>query len=207
MDTEINVEAYIQSNEAADTLKQDAVELQVDQLSDHIYQTQDDIDQAKGVVLSEADLEFAIPEVPTQEEYEQVVESFYKQYKRERNRIYQRKKRAQRSLAKRKRESDTTAYHTAFMVTDLSVVRHEDKINLIFDCGCTAHMWNHRSHFTTNPLSQFASTTSAQLAGVLSDETGTGVAVFNNKPTFLGTIQTTPCVALTANPNVSRVLY
>ena len=79
MDTEINVEAYIQSNEAADTLKQDAVELQVDQLSDHICPTQDDIDQAKGVVLSEADLEFAIPEVPTQEEYEQVVESFYNQ--------------------------------------------------------------------------------------------------------------------------------
>jgi len=28
---------------------------------------------------------------------------------------------------------------------------------------------------TTNPLSQFAATTSAQLAGVLSDETGTGL--------------------------------
>ena len=26
-----------------------------------------------------------------------------------------------------------------------------DKVtsNPIFDCGCTAHMWNHRSHFTT----------------------------------------------------------
>jgi hypothetical protein len=33
---------------------------------------------------------------------------------------------------------------------------------------------------TTNPLSQFAATTSAQLRGVLSDETGTGVAVFQN---------------------------
>ena len=31
---------------------------------------------------------------------------------------------------------------------------------------------------TTNPLSQFASTTSAQLRGVLSDETGTGAAYF-----------------------------
>lgn len=38
---------------------------------------------------------------------------------------------------------------------------------------------------TTNPLSQFAATTSAQLRGVLSDETGTGLAVFNDTPTLL----------------------
>jgi hypothetical protein len=38
---------------------------------------------------------------------------------------------------------------------------------------------------TTNPLSQFASTTSAQLAGVLSDETGTGVSVFSISPTLV----------------------
>lgn len=35
---------------------------------------------------------------------------------------------------------------------------------------------------TTNPLSQFAATTSAQLAGVLSNETGTGLAVFATSP-------------------------
>ena len=40
---------------------------------------------------------------------------------------------------------------------------------------------------TTNPLSQFAATTSAQLAGVLSDETGTGNAVFSASPTLTGT--------------------
>jgi len=34
------------------------------------------------------------------------------------------------------------------------------------------------------PLSQFAATTSAQLAGVLSDETGTGLAVFGTSPTI-----------------------
>lgn len=32
---------------------------------------------------------------------------------------------------------------------------------------------------TTNPLSQFAATTSAQLAGIISDETGSGSLVFN----------------------------
>ena len=37
---------------------------------------------------------------------------------------------------------------------------------------------------TGNPLSQFASTTSAQLRGVLSDETGTGAAVFATSPSF-----------------------
>lgn len=35
-----------------------------------------------------------------------------------------------------------------------------------------------------NPLSQFASTTSAQLLGVLSDETGSGAAVFGTSPTL-----------------------
>jgi hypothetical protein len=40
-----------------------------------------------------------------------------------------------------------------------------------------------------NPLSQFAATTSAQLAGVLSDETGTGVAVFSDSP-----VLTTPAL-------------
>lgn len=44
---------------------------------------------------------------------------------------------------------------------------------------------------TTNPLSQFASTTSAQLAGVISDETGSGwVLVFSNSPAI-----TTPSIA------------
>lgn len=38
---------------------------------------------------------------------------------------------------------------------------------------------------TTNPLSQFAATTSAQLRGVISDETGSGLAVFNDSPTFI----------------------
>jgi len=43
-----------------------------------------------------------------------------------------------------------------------------------------------------NPLSQFASTTSAQLRGVLSDETGTGAAVFATSPTLVTPILGTP---------------
>lgn len=45
---------------------------------------------------------------------------------------------------------------------------------------------------TTNPLSQFAATTSAQLAGVISDETGTGALVFANTPTLVTPVLGTP---------------
>lgn len=41
---------------------------------------------------------------------------------------------------------------------------------------------------TGSTLAQFASTTSAQLAGVISNETGTGLVVFNTSPTFAGTV-------------------
>lgn len=40
---------------------------------------------------------------------------------------------------------------------------------------------------TANKLSTFASTTSAELAGVISDETGSGALVFADSPTFAGT--------------------
>lgn len=45
---------------------------------------------------------------------------------------------------------------------------------------------------TTNPLSQFAATTSAQLAGVISDETGSNLLVFNTSPTLVTPILGTP---------------
>ena len=45
-----------------------------------------------------------------------------------------------------------------------------------------------------NPLSQFAATTSAQLAGVISDETGTSLLVFNTSPTIV-----TPTIASFTN--------
>lgn len=45
---------------------------------------------------------------------------------------------------------------------------------------------------TSSPLSQFAATTSAQLAGVLSDETGSGAAVFATSPTLVTPALGTP---------------
>jgi hypothetical protein len=52
---------------------------------------------------------------------------------------------------------------------------------------------------TGSPLSQFASTTSAQLLGTLSDATGTGAAVFGTSPTL-----TTP--AITTSETVTRTV-
>lgn len=61
-----------------------------------------------------------------------------------------------------------------------------------------------------SPLSQFASTTSAQLAGVLSNETGTGVSVFNTTPTLvtpvLGAATATSINGLTITSSASGVL-
>lgn len=45
---------------------------------------------------------------------------------------------------------------------------------------------------TTNPLSQFAATTSLQLKGVISDETGSGALVFADTPTLVTPILGTP---------------
>ena len=51
---------------------------------------------------------------------------------------------------------------------------------------------------TTGNLSQFASTTSAELAGVISDETGTGNLVFSNSPSF-----TTPSIGAATGTSLS----
>lgn len=49
------------------------------------------------------------------------------------------------------------------------------------------------------PLSQFAATTSAQLAGVMSDETGTGNLVFSNSPTLVTPNLGTPSALVATN--------
>ncbi len=52
---------------------------------------------------------------------------------------------------------------------------------------------------TTNPLSQFAATTSAQLAGVISDETGSGALVFANSPALVTPALGTPASGVMTN--------
>jgi hypothetical protein len=53
--------------------------------------------------------------------------------------------------------------------------------------------------YTQNNLSVFAATTSAQLAGVLSDETGSGLAVFSTSPTLTTPNLGTPSAATLTN--------
>ena len=61
--------------------------------------------------------------------------------------------------------------------------------------------------YVANKLSVFAATTSAELAGVISDETGTGVLVFSNSPTLvtptLGAALATSITATSGNMSVS----
>lgn len=52
---------------------------------------------------------------------------------------------------------------------------------------------------TTNDLSIFAATTSSQLLGVLSDETGTGAAVFATSPTLVTPLLGTPTSGVLTN--------
>ena len=52
---------------------------------------------------------------------------------------------------------------------------------------------------TSNPLSQFASTTSAQLAGVISNETGSGALTFATSPTFVTPALGTPASGVMTN--------
>lgn len=54
--------------------------------------------------------------------------------------------------------------------------------------------------YTANNLSVFAATTSAQLRGVLSDETGTGVAVFATSPTLV-----TPVLGVATATSINKV--
>lgn len=55
---------------------------------------------------------------------------------------------------------------------------------------------------TANPLSQFAATTSAQLAGVISDETGSGALVFATSPTL-----TTPVLGVATATSINKVAF
>lgn len=59
---------------------------------------------------------------------------------------------------------------------------------------------------TASPLSQFAATTSAQLLGVINDETGTGLLVFNNAPSLTNPTATTQAVG-TNNTSVATTAF
>lgn len=68
--------------------------------------------------------------------------------------------------------------HSAVTTTTLGYLDATSSIQTQLDAKGTGNA------LTSNPLSQFAATTSAQLAGIMSDETGSGALVFANSPVF-----------------------
>lgn len=56
---------------------------------------------------------------------------------------------------------------------------------------------------SSNKLSYFASTTSAELASVISDETGTGVLVYNNAPSITSPVLTTPSLGVATATSIN----
>jgi hypothetical protein len=75
-------------------------------------------------------------------------------------------------------------------------------------CGDGATAWTSLAYIgaggggdalTSDGLDQFAATTSAELAGVISDETGTGLLVFNTSPTLVTPLLGTPTSGVLTN--------
>lgn len=64
--------------------------------------------------------------------------------------------------------------------------------------GTDVQAYSANTAFTTNKLSVFAATTSAELAGVISDETGSGKVVFDTSPTL-----TTPNIGVATATSIA----
>ena len=73
-------------------------------------------------------------------------------------------------------------------VTQVGITGTPDGTLFLRDDGSFQSIPGGGDALVANPLSQFAATTSAQLAGVLSNETGSGLAVFGTSPTFVTSI-------------------
>jgi len=85
-----------------------------------------------------------IPTIPTQEEYTIMVKLILHKYQRNCKKTYRQKK---RKLATLVEDKEANNKHQAFTVAT-TLQRDVAYSNPIFDCGCTAPMWNHRAHFT-----------------------------------------------------------
>jgi hypothetical protein len=71
-------------------------------------------------------------------------------------------------------------------LSKLSITGTPDGTKYLRDDGSWQAIPGGGDALTSNPLSQFASTTSLQLAGVISNETGSGALVFGTAPTIAG---------------------
>ena len=87
------------------------------------------------------------------------------------------------------RAGGTSSYEVTFTPTTLTA----DRIQTLQDAAGTVAL-------SANDLSFFAATTSAQLAGVISDETGSGALVFATSPTLV-----TPVLGVASATSVNKV--
>lgn len=87
------------------------------------------------------------------------------------------------------RAGGTSSYEVTFTPTTLTA----DRIQTLQDAAGTVAL-------SANNLSFFAATTSAELAGVISDETGSGVLVFATSPTLV-----TPVLGVASATSINKV--
>lgn len=85
-------------------------------------------------------------------------------------------------------------------LSKLSITGTPDGSKFLRDDGSWQAIPGGGDALVANPLNQFAATTSSQLAGVISDETGTGVVVLANSPTL-----TTPALGVASVTSVNKV--
>ncbi len=95
--------------------------------------------------------------------------------------------------------SNWTSANPTLSIGELGLETDTDK----FKAGDGSTAWTSLGYFwvplTSGNLSQFAATTSSQLAGVLSDETGSGAAVFATSPTLVTPALGTPSSGTATN--------
>lgn len=89
----------------------------------------------------------------------------------------------------------TIANGKTFTASNTLTITGTDGSNVAFGTGGTVA-------YTANNLSVFASTTSAQLAGVISDETGSGALVFATSPSL-----TTPNIGVATATSVNKITF
>ena len=108
----------------------------------------------------------------------------------------------------------TNALKSATTTVDVSAATAPSSGQVLKATSTTTATWQTLAAggdaLTTNPLSQFAATTSSQFAGVISDESGTGLVVLQTSPTFVTPLLGTPtsgtmtnCTFPTLNQNTT----
>ena len=95
------------------------------------------------------------------------------------------------TLKLRGRDVDGAAYVDILTITSANTV--------IADLHSSVTLGSNTIATTNLKLDAFASTTSAELAGIISDETGTGLLVFNDSPTLITPALGTPASGVMTN--------